>query len=437
VTNAVTGQITTLGVMSNGILAQSIGGGGGNAGGVGTTGTTIGFATTVGGSAGAVGSGGEVTVDNAAEIATYGAASQAIAAQSIGGGGGNAGVGGSFNAASNGRTITVGIGGSSSGGGNGGAVNVTNSATGAIYTYGLDSTAIFAQSVGGGGGAAAFSGALNISGGDLNNTVGGAGAGGAGGNVTVISTGSITTLSPDSVGVSAQSIGGGGGSGTFSIPSQLGSLGGSFLKIGGSGSGTQGANGKVIVKVSGGTTTTAGDLSYGVLSQAIGAGGGNGALSVPDPLTIGAGGSSQTVGASGAISGDGNPLNTQNANVILTTGAGSLGFAGQSIGGGGGTSGVTGDVTFTAAGPLSVTAGGSSSGGGSGGPRSSPTPPPRLRRAAGRRPQAGTRRWDCWARPSAAAAEARSMRLGSSPAPPATSPSRLGEPKAGLTTAVR
>ncbi|MGA2638466.1 hypothetical protein [Methylocella sp.] len=51
-------------------------------------------------------------------------------------------------------------------------------------------------------------------------------------------------------------------------------------------------------------------MSYGLLSEAIGAGGRNGALSVPDPLTLGALGSMQVVGASGAISGDGNPLNS-------------------------------------------------------------------------------------------------------------------------------
>ncbi len=73
------------------------------------------------------------------------------------------------------------------------------------------------------------------------------------------------------------------------------------------------------------------------------------------------------VGATGAISATAIPLNTQNANVVSTTGAGAIGFAAQSIGGGGGASGVTGDVTFTAAGPLSLTAGGSTTGGGSGG----------------------------------------------------------------------
>ena len=95
--------------------------------------------------------------------------------------------------------------------------------------------------------------------------------------MTVISTGSIETLGADSVAVIAQSIGGGGGNSTFSIPEQLGSLGGSTLQIGGGGAGTQGANGTVIVQVSGGAINTSGDLSYGLLSQAIGAGGGNGA----------------------------------------------------------------------------------------------------------------------------------------------------------------
>ena len=322
------------------------------------------MAQSVGGTGGTGSAGGMVTVTNDGLIETDGANSHGIYAQSIGGGGGSGGIAVAGTLSSSGGAASS-VGGAGSAGGTGGDVKVTN--IGSILVKGAGSVGVFAQSVGGGGGAASFSGALSISGGDLKNTVGGAGNGGAGGNVTVISTGSITTLSPDSVGVVAQSIGGGGGSGSFSIPSQAGALGGSFLQIGGGGAGTQGANGTVIVKVSGGDTMTMGDLSYGLLSQAIGGGGGNGALSVPDPLTIGAAGSSQIVGATGAISGNGNPFNAQNANVVTTMGAGSIGYAGQSIGGGGGTSGVTGDVTFTAAGPLSLTDGGSTSGGGSGG----------------------------------------------------------------------
>ncbi|WP_156898048.1 hypothetical protein [Methylocapsa acidiphila] len=365
VTNHLGAVIHTFEANSTGILAQSIGGGGGDgafsiSGGV--AGSGNGMAQSVGGNGGAGGAGGLVIVNNDGSIQTDKALSYGIYAQSIGGGGGSGGisVAGAYSS-SGGATSTVG--GTGSAGGDGGEVRVTN--TGSILVKGAGSVGIYAQSVGGGGGAGGFSGALNFtSGGQLTNTVGGAGAGGDGGKVTVISTGSIQTLSADSVAVIAQSIGGGGGNGAFSVSAQDGSLDGSALQVGGGGAGTQGANGPVLVQISGGTILTGGDLSYGLLSQAIGGGGGNGALSVPDPLTIGILGSAQNVGSSGTISGDGNPLNAQNANVIGTTGAGSIGFAGQSIGGGGGTSGVTGDVTFTAAGPLSLTVGGSASGAG-------------------------------------------------------------------------
>ena len=67
--------------------------------------------------------------------------------------------------------------------------------TGTIILKGAGSVGVYAQSIGGGGGDAGFSGALNFTGGGkLKNTVGGAGKGGDGGNVTVTSTGSIDTL---------------------------------------------------------------------------------------------------------------------------------------------------------------------------------------------------------------------------------------------------
>ena len=329
VTNAITGQITTLGVMSNGILAQSIGGGGGNAGGVGTTGTTIGFATTVGGSAGAVGSGGEVTVDNAAEIATYGAASQAIAAQSIGGGGGNAGVAGSFNAASNGLTITVGIGGSSSGGGNGGAVNVTNSATGAIYTYGLDSTAIFAQSVGGGGGSGggeltaitALTGSTEVSLG------GNGGPGGLGGAVTVTNGAPIIMDNDNSVGILAQSVGGGGGTAGTS----LGQSSVSVL-IGGQ-NGVVGNGGDVAVTNTG-SIAIVGNNSIGIFAQSVGGGGG---FAKP-------GGNVTSVTTESGGTGNGGAVTVNNtASSIIVTGDNSMALFAQSVGGGGGAVGLTSD----------------------------------------------------------------------------------------------
>jgi hypothetical protein len=328
VTNAVTGQITTLGVMSNGILAQSIGGGGGNAGGVGTTGTTIGFATTVGGSAGAVGSGGEVTVDNAAEIATYGAASQAIAAQSIGGGGGNAGVGGSFNAASNGRTITVGIGGSSSGGGNGGAVNVTNSATGAIYTYGLDSTAIFAQSVGGGGGSGggALTAITALTGSTEVSLGGNGGPGGLGGAVTVTNGAPIMMDNDNSVGILAQSVGGGGGTAGTSLGQSVSVL------IGGQG-GVVGNGGDVAVTNTG-SIAIVGNDSIGIFAQSVGGGGG---FAKP-------GGNVTSVTTESGGTGNGGAVTVNNsASSIIVTGDNSMALFAQSVGGGGGAVGLTSD----------------------------------------------------------------------------------------------
>ena len=355
---------------SIGILAQAVGGGGGQggfsiSGGVSNGG---GMSQSVGGNGGAGGSaaGTTVTVSNDGRITTNGANSMGIFAQSVGGGGGVGGVSvAGVMDSSGGAQASVG-GSAGGGGGAAGDVKVTNS--GVITVNGAGSVGVYAQSVGGGGGAAGFAGAFNFSGGGaLSNKVGGGGNGGAGGNVTVISTGSIITNGQDSVGVMAQSIGGGGGSSIFSIAQQINSLTQDYMSIGGGGAGTQGANGVVTIQVSGGTTSTVGDLSYGLLAQAIGAGGGAAALSVPDPLTIGAGGNVTVLGASGSISGNGNPINSTNSNATYTTGVGAIGLLAQTIGGGGGSGGVTGDVVFTAPGPITITAGGSTTGGGMGG----------------------------------------------------------------------
>ena len=85
-----TGNLTTNGDFSNGILAQSVGGGGGNGGVAVAAGAFA--AVGVGGSGGAGGAGGEVDVDNRANIRTAGAQSHGILAQSVGGGGGNGGM---------------------------------------------------------------------------------------------------------------------------------------------------------------------------------------------------------------------------------------------------------------------------------------------------------------------------------------------------------
>jgi uncharacterized protein with beta-barrel porin domain len=364
-----TGLVHTLGANAVGVLAQSIGGGGGNGGfslsGSGSSGS--GSNSSVGGAGGGGGLSKLVQVTNSGAIVTEGPLSDGVYAQSVGGGGGEGGfsVNGTLGSGSGGMVSTVG--GKGGAGGTGGPVTVTN--TGTILVKGAGSVGVFAQSIGGGGGSGGFAGALNVSGGQMQNSVGGQGGnGGDASNVTVTSTGSIITLADNSTSVLAQSIGGGGGNGAFAVSAQTGGVDGSGNDVGGASNGKGGAKGQVIVNVSGGTLQTMGSLSYGVLVQAIGAGGGNGALSVPDPLTTGAAGITLQVGGTGSIAGDGSVLSTSNTNPTMTVGAGSVGLIAQSIGGGGGTDGMTGDISVgNDIGLLKTIVGGSSTGGGSAG----------------------------------------------------------------------
>ncbi len=107
----------------------------------------------VGGSGGAGGDGGAVTINNnGGSILTTSSNSKGVVAQSIGGGGG---WGGGAAAAGSGAsaakfTADVSLGGSGGQGNPGGVVTLVND--GVIYTTGSNSTAIYAQSVGGGGG---------------------------------------------------------------------------------------------------------------------------------------------------------------------------------------------------------------------------------------------------------------------------------------------
>ena len=93
-----TGQISTGGADSTAILAQSIGGGGGNGGfsvagavGVGGTGKSVNIGVAIGGSGGSGGVGGTVNVTNNGLLSTQGDGAYGIQAQSVGGGGGNGG----------------------------------------------------------------------------------------------------------------------------------------------------------------------------------------------------------------------------------------------------------------------------------------------------------------------------------------------------------
>ena len=336
------GLITTVGAVSSGIIAQSIGGGGGNGG---RADGLIGLGSS--GGAGGIGRGVEVTNRAGADIFTLRAFSSAIMAQSIGGGGGNGG-----NSAG-----LVGIGGGGEVGGAGGTVSVTNDAI--LNTFGAFSRGIFAQSIGGGGGAGGDSTGLIA--------VGGNGSTTSDGNmVTVGSQGAISTFGRMASGIEAQSIGGGGGSG--------GSASSLLLSIGGSGGG--GGNGGVVHVNSSANIETAGDDSFGILAQSIGGGGGNGGSSTSSGFFAGV-----AVGGSGGTAGDSQEarvtlfdiareVNGEIVNFapsIITSGDRSDAIFVQSIGGGGGNGGGALSAVAGYAGAASFAIGGRGGAAGDGG----------------------------------------------------------------------
>jgi uncharacterized protein with beta-barrel porin domain len=327
VTNDAGGDIVTEGTMSDGIYAQSVGGGGGNGGGA-YSGSPIGFSTSVGGSGSGGGAGGEVRVDNSAQVETFGLASEAIFAQSVGGGGGNGGIAGSFNISTLPLTPAVGVsvGGSGGGGGSGGIVTVDNFGTGTILTGAANSTGIFAQSVGGGGGtggyamtaAASLFGSVGVS-------IGGSGGiAGNGGSVNVDNDGQIVIEGNNSIGIMAQSVGGGGG-----IASDALSVAVVPVFIGGQ-TGANGTGGDVKV-VNTGSITIDGDNSIGIFAQSVGGGGG----------MVKPGGGATSVATQAGGSGNGGTVTIDNsAGSIVINGNNSVAMYMQSVGGGGGAVGV-------------------------------------------------------------------------------------------------
>ncbi|MBO9706815.1 MAG: autotransporter outer membrane beta-barrel domain-containing protein [Caulobacter sp.] len=289
------GKITTTGVDSNAILAQSIGGSGGAGG---SSGSLVAF----GSSGGMGGDGGEVQVTNSGVITTLELGGRGVVAQSIGGGGGSASNAGGL----------VALGGDGAGGGSGGKVTVTNTATGSITTAKTGGDGILAQSIGGGGGAGSGAGGLAA--------LGGKGSGGGnGGEVLVSNAGKIDTTGAFSRGIFAQSLGGGGGAG---------GSGGGLVSIGGSG-GTASTGGVVTVENSG-EIWTRGAMSSGVQAQSIGGGGGDGGAS---------GGAFLSIGGQGGKGGKSDLVTVTHSGEIHTSGADSHGIFAQSVGGGGGNGG--------------------------------------------------------------------------------------------------
>jgi uncharacterized protein YhjY with autotransporter beta-barrel domain len=325
VVNEATGVIVTDGARSNGIFAQSIGGGGGSAGGTSSLGLLINVDIGARGAGG--GSGGFVQVGNYGFIQANGVQSQGIFAQSVGGGGGVGGDNSVYTVQPS--SISLSIGGRGGLGGDGGQVGVANQLNGTILMLGADSTGIFAQSVGGGGGAGGLGsqGALDMVPGIVSIDIGGRGgdggsvSGGSGGNVTVINEGLIDLAGNNSLGILAQSIGGGGGIGAARFVDIGLSLGGK--------DGVAGNGGRVTV-TNHGTIVLRGENSIGIFAQSIGGGGG---LMLPGS------------GASAVRANDGGVGNSDNVTIhntaknIVVIGDGSIGVFSQSVGGGGGLAG--------------------------------------------------------------------------------------------------
>lgn len=314
--------------------------------------TRIGIGVSVGGKGGAAGDGGEVTATNIGEISNFGAMSDGIFAQSIGGGGGKGGAASSTDTATNDSKVqtAIGVGGNGGAGGDGGDVLVQNQAGALVQTQGVLGFGVFAQSVGGGGGTGGVAGTVSGSLVSLSVGIGGdGGAQGAGGSVQVANDGTVLTSGKHGIGIFAQSIGGGGGlartmttNETFdpadianNPQGRLGDIHGLTLSFNGS-TNTTGDAGTAEVDVAG-SVTTSGRTAHAILAQSIGGGGGAaiGGLVVAGDTKTGTGnGTGDTV-----------TITTTAGAVISTAGDGAYGILAQSIGGGGGLGGSFADVT--------------------------------------------------------------------------------------------
>ena len=344
---------STSGVDAEAIYAQSIGGGGGSGG------SSSGWFS-VGGNGGGGGNSDVVTVNNTGSLVkTAGNDSAAIFAQSIGGGGGKGG-----NSVAVGAFVSMGIGGDGGTGGSGNKVDITS--TGAdIQTSGSDSCGIYAQSIGGGGGKGGFATSASI-GYKVSLSIGAGGDGGSGGNadaVTVRNSSKITTgyeeppsettstsstgniEAGDADGIFAESVGGGGGKGGFSITG--GASDGAQLGLSVGGQGGKGGNGATVDVTNSGTITTYGESSNGICAQTTGGGGGNGGFSIAGGIG-GAASFNMAVGGSGGDGGSAGQVILDNSGDITAWGDTSHAIMAQSTGGGGGNGGMSITASITA-----------------------------------------------------------------------------------------
>ena len=345
VTGSLSGDVTTSGTESFGVLAQSQGGGGGN-GAINVSGaltfgmdTSVAAAIGVGGFGGDGGASGDVSFTRTGITTTSSEKSDGVTIQSVGGGGGNGGI-----------NVSGGIAGTTKGTsatlqrrhrrlrrqGELGRQALSASSTGDVSATGTSfegfrtidgieryvteggSNGIIAQSQGGGGG----NGGINVSGGislgapsgsSYGLTVGIGGFGGAGGDADTVdltvAADDVTARGDDKTAVLAQSVGGGGGNGAINVSGGITMDGALTVGIGGSGGGG-GKAGDVTASVASDLWAT-GSNARGFAAQSIGGGGGNGGINISggimadktssNPSLVfglgGAGGAAQTGGA--------------------------------------------------------------------------------------------------------------------------------------------
>jgi len=362
--------IQTSGVQAHGILAQSLGGGGGDGGysiSVAAGGEFAG-SLGLGGKGGIGGAGGTVVLNSVGAVTTTGDAADGIVAQSIGGGGGAGGFSLSGAVTTGAAGIGVSLGGDGGPGAN--AAQVILNSTGAISTTGADADGLVAQSIGGGGGKGGFSGSLaaSASGSALSVSLGGSGGKGAfAGEVDLTSIGDVVTQGDRAVGILAESIGGGGGSGGFSVSLAGGQQ--NDVTVGLGGSGANGGTGGVVVLNSTGDVVTHGALAYGILAESIGGGGGDGGFSLSGGFAAEGSTVSATLGGTGGVGDTGGAVTLNSTGTVATFGDGAHAVFAQSLGGGGGTGGFSGAVSIdTGTGAnLGVSLGGTGGVGGSSG----------------------------------------------------------------------
>ena len=390
---------------SSGILAQSIGGGGGTGGFSAALGASISADSSftgnvaIGGNGGGGGDGGSVTATplRFSSIETKGRFSAGIQLQSIGGGGGDGGSSASLSlTGSPGSSWNggVAIGGNAGSGGDGGDVSLAGVGD-LISTDRAFSPGAFLQSIGGGGGSGGTATTLLATGGSSalsgGVAVGGTGgSGGSGGDASLQLAASIQTSQQHAPAVVVQSIGGGGGKGGSSFTGSIsGSTSSSFngtASVGGNGSGG-GSGGSVEVITTGRSLSSTGAFSPTLLSQSIGGGGGNGGSATNLQATFtGSKGYTlgPTIGGQAGSGGDAGSVTVFNT-ASLTTGRDSAirsahfspGILAQAIGGGGGNGGsalsgsltlnLSGSGSSTSSADLGSSVGGDGGGGGNGG----------------------------------------------------------------------